>query len=135
MKKRILLALVVATVLFAAVYASAANITVLGGTIQEGLDTDLTCTDHIQVIGWGLDDKDGLVYSVRFAPLPLACFDADVFAHVYDAGGSELTYGRYYDNVTSPGDNGIVVKLKTPVEAEAISGLRVYVEGAEVVTH
>jgi hypothetical protein len=129
--KRVLLALLVAGVLFAAVYASAAHVDVLGGVIQEGIDTDLTCTDAIQVAGWGLETDDDAVYFVRFEPLPAECAKVDVFVEVLGPGGALLAEGDTDGDPNAP-KTGDYWKVYFPaVNPESVGRLHVYIEGAD----
>jgi hypothetical protein len=124
--KRVFIALLVAGVLFAVVYASAASVDVLGGVIQEGIDTDLTCTDAIAVAGWGLETDDDAVYFVRFDPLPAACADTEVFVEVYGVGGAYLGGGHDTPSTSSSWTIGL-----PGLNPETIGRLHVYIEGAD----
>lgn len=91
MKKRILLALVVATVLFGAVYASAANLGVNGNVIQAGVDGTLTCDpDGVEVTGWGYESNDQRIYYVEIGGIAAACEGQEIVVGLYNSSGGEL---------------------------------------------
>lgn len=126
MKKRVLLALVVALVVFGAVYASAASLDVTGGIIQAGNDTDLRCdTDGVYVAGWGLEADTGLVNRVRIAGVDPACAGAELFARVQLAGGAITDLDALITTATEYSFNF------APTPAENITGIYVFIEGAD----
>ena len=72
--KRFVVAALVGTMVFGAVFGLAASLSVDGGTIQAGSDTDLQCDeDGVRVDGWGLETNDGLVYFVRIHDIDETC--------------------------------------------------------------
>jgi hypothetical protein len=84
--KRIALALVVAAVLFGAVYASAAALNV-EGTIQAGVDADLTCDpDGVYVDGWGYENNDMTVRYVRIGGINGACMGKEMVVGLWGSG-------------------------------------------------
>ncbi len=128
MKKRVMLALVMAMVIFGAVYASAASLNVLGGTIQAGTDDYLKCTEAVRVSGWGLETDDSSVYNVKLTGVPASCNTAQMWVRVHLAGGSTIAPAA----VTLSGSEATVYTfaLGTPrPSAASIEGLTVLIEG------
>jgi hypothetical protein len=122
--------LVILTLVFGAVFGSAAALNVMGGTIQAGEDLDLICDeDGIRVAGWGLETDDGLVYSIRFCDVDADCCDCELFVRVTGSDGSFIDGG--WSKATIPSGGGCVrVTLRNPIPAADIYDLHVYIEGA-----
>jgi hypothetical protein len=94
-----------------------------GGAIQYGEDLDLTCTRRVDVAGWGLETDDGLVYNVRFEPLPERCYSNDIFVKI-TCDGVECGSGSAHI------DAGWDHKIRFgPVPAVDITDLHVWIEG------
>lgn len=129
--KRVLLALLVAGVLFAAVYASAASVDVFGGIIQEGIDEDLTCADYIKVAGWGFNWDDTVTF-VRFEAMPDECEHVDVFIQVLAGDDSVLAQSSTLEASTHPFSTSSDWRIYfDAVNPEDIAGLHVWIEGAD----
>lgn len=121
---------ILAGALVAAVAVSAATLIVGGGVIQGGTDFDLTCTDEVDVLGWGFESDDGLVYFVRLGPVDAACDGSDMWVQVYDNGSQLLGKGSAtLDSMTNP--SGYKVNLNTPVPPQNIGSINVVIEGGE----
>lgn len=129
MKKRVLMALVIALLVFAAVYASAASLNVSGGFIQAGSDLDLTCTESVQVAGWGLETDDNTVRSVRLNGVPAACDGAEMFVRIVLDGGAIHNAGSRTLSGTETTNYSFQFPAPhlNPVD---IVGINVYIEGA-----
>ena len=135
--KRSIIALLVGGLVFGTVLAVAASLSVDGGTIQAGSDTDLQCDeDGVDVAGWMLETDDGLVYGVRIHNIDPACSSNDLFVNITKdgvkiAGGSAHipADGSGDDNDTDGGEVGVKVKF-TPQPAEDITDIEVFIEGA-----
>jgi hypothetical protein len=125
MKKRVLLALVVALIVFGAVYASAAALNVSGGFIQAGGDADLTCDEGAYVSAWGLEVDDGKVYFVRIDGVDGTCAGARFFAKVSLEDGSNVQV-----NTVLSGASEYVLHFADPIPAENIVGIDLFIEGA-----
>jgi hypothetical protein len=109
---------------------SAAALNVSGGTIQAGVDSELTCDDAIAVAGWGFEENDGLVYNVRIGGISVACLGHSLFVTVTSAGspltGSipSLTAGQL-----EGGSPGTATISFTPQLPGNITALSVVIEG------
>lgn len=127
--KRLVMALM-AGALVAAVAVSAASLIVGGGVIQGGTDFDLTCDDEVDVLGWGFESDDGLVYFVRIGDVAATCDDADMWVQVYDNGSVLLGKGSAtLDAATNP--TGYKVYLDAPVPPQNIGSVNIVIEGGE----
>ena len=125
LRKLVVLALILVVV--ATAFASAASLTLSGGTIQAGVDGDLQCDpDGVWVDGWGLETDENLVYFVRIDGINGACIANEMFIKVMDGGGDTLAYG----SVTISGQTA-KLNFANPVEPEAIEGVMVWIEGAQ----
>lgn len=91
--KRILLVLAVMALLLGAVYGSAASLSVDGGAIQAGVDTDLTCDDAVEVWGWGLSSMTGLVEYVRIGDVSTDCAGKGLQARITLSGTEKYITG------------------------------------------
>lgn len=121
--KRIALALVVAAVLFGAVYASAAALNVDGGVIQHGEDDYLKCTEALVVDGWGLETDDNTVRSVRFQELPDECNGAEAFVRIHlDGGGNVASHWTVTDGMHS-------ISFSPYLTPDEIIGVEAWIEG------
>jgi hypothetical protein len=125
--KRLLAAIVAATLVFSVAFAAAATLTVNGGAIQAGSDTSLWCDpDGVFVAGWGLETDDGLVYSVRIGGIEGSCFGNDLFANITAAGGVTLTKATAVNPINATEE---VLTFVTPQLASAIEDIHVFIEG------
>ena len=132
MKKRIMLALVVALVMFGVVYASAASLGVSGGIIQAGSDGDLRCDlDGVTVLGWGLEVDDNSVRSFRLGGVDAACNGATMFATINRADGSTRTAGSVELNGATTYTFRFNAPYPTPAE---IVGVNIFIEGEDPVS-
>jgi opacity protein-like surface antigen len=97
--KRVLLAIVVAAVLFAAVYAAAAGVDFDAGTLQAGIDTDLQCQerplmvldytyDHVGNLGNPMNDL--ALNSVQLGYFEQPCAGAEVRLTLYNEAGDRI---------------------------------------------
>jgi hypothetical protein len=142
--KRLIVALLVGGMVFGTVLAAAATLNVNGGVIQAGSDSDLTCDDSVDVLGWGLNSGTGLVEYVRVGNVSSACEGAGLQARIQlSSGPSYITgplpaghtyevtilasepangYRLYFKDVASAGD-------LVSVPAWDIVSLTVYIEG------
>lgn len=116
--------------LVAAIAVSAATLIVGGGVIQAGTDTDLTCDDQVNVLGWGYESDDGLVYSVRVGDIDPACDGSTMWVQVYDNGGSLLGKGEVA-SLDSTANAHYSISLTAPVPAQNIGSISVAIEGGE----
>jgi hypothetical protein len=124
--KRLLIALLAGTAVFSVAFASAAGLIVNGGTIQAGSDTTLVCdADGVNVLGWGLETDDGLVYSVRIGGIDPACSGADMFANITGDVGQVLTKAGGAQIATGE----VTLQFATPKPAAAIYDIHVFIEG------
>lgn len=115
--------------LVAAIAVSAATLIVGGGVIQAGTDDDLTCDDQVDVLGWGFESDDGLVYFVRIGDVDPACDDATMFVDVLDNGGSSLGKGKVeLDSTLNP---SYKVNLDSPTPPQNIGAVTIVLEGGE----
>ncbi|HHX65877.1 MAG TPA: hypothetical protein GX702_13425 [Chloroflexi bacterium] len=88
---RILGILAVVAIIASAVFASAAGLTVQGGSIQAGVDGALWCDpDGVRVTGWGLETDDSTVYSVTIGDINSACVGNKIHVRLQDANGNWL---------------------------------------------
>lgn len=151
--KRFLIALLVGGALFAAVFGAAASLTVGGGTIQAGSDTDLVCDDDgIYVWAWAVNTYPVLegVESVKIKGVDPDCDGARIMGRVsltYSDPDDNSTYaytsgtGPYstgYSFVIASGDEDTVYELFLKrsdyvtqwwVPAEDIVDIKVWIEG------
>jgi len=151
--KRFLIALLVGGALFAAVFGAAASLTVNGGVIQGGEDTDLVCDDNgIYVWAYGLNTYPVLegVESVKIKGVSSACNGARIMGRVeltnsdpndnstyaYTSGKDPQGVGEYF--VIANGDESTVYVLFLKhddyatqwfVPAEDIVGIKLWIEG------
>jgi hypothetical protein len=97
--KRVFLAILIAGVLFGAVYASAARVDFNAGTLQAGIDTDLQCQesplhvadytyDHEGDLGDGSNDL--ALNTIVLGVFDEECYDARVRLTLYDEDGKFL---------------------------------------------
>jgi hypothetical protein len=128
--KRSIMALM-AGALVAAVAVSAATLIVGGGVIQAGTDGDLTCDDQVDVLGWGFESDDGLVYFVRIGDVDPACDGATMFVQVHDNGGLLLADGEASLDSTTVPPGGYSISLDTPTPPQNIGSVTVVIEGGE----
>jgi hypothetical protein len=84
--KRLLGIGIIVAALFGLARGSAAVPQLGGGTFPFNTHFDLTCTDRVDVAGWGLETSDGMVYNVRFEPLPQECYGNDIFVMITSYG-------------------------------------------------
>ena len=135
--KRSIIALLVGGMVFGTVLAIAASLSVEGGTIQAGSDTDLRCdTTGVRVDGWGLETDDGLVYNVRIHDIDAACAGDDLFVNITKwgtkiAGGSAEPIpadGAVGDNDPDLNELGVKVSF-TPQLAKDITDIEIFIEG------
>ncbi len=145
--KRTIIALLVGGLVFGTVMALAASLSVEGGTIQAGSDTDLQCDDGgVDVDGWGLETDDGLVYFVRIHNIDPACSSNDLFVNITGTGTpivantNIIAQGSSHipddgavtdpkDNDPDPNEIGVKVSLNPPVKAVDITDIEVFIEG------
>jgi len=134
--KRFVIAALVGTMVFGAVFGLAASLSVDGGTIQAGSDTDLTCDDSgVRVDGWGLETDDGLVYFVRIHDIAPACTGADMFVNITSnnvkiAGGSATIPADGFAADDDPDGGQVGVKISFPPQSAAsITDIEVFIEG------
>jgi hypothetical protein len=120
--KRFLVALVAGGAVFAMTFAAAAALDVNGGTIQYGEDNQLTCTASANVLGWGYESSDGLVYHVRIGYDP-DCAGNTMFVAITDADSVERTGSAELTNV------GQVTVPFTPLPAVTITDIHIAIEG------
>jgi hypothetical protein len=118
---------------FAVAFAAAATLSVNGGVLQAGEDTNLTCTATANVQGWGLETDTGLVDSVRVAYSP-DCVGSDMFVIITTNGTPVADAVKTLDNTGSTGsmkltDMGVGNVGLHPVLASAITDIEVYIEG------
>ena len=139
MKKLLIIFLVMALTLgvMGFAFASAADLTVRGGTIQAGEDLDVKLYDLAVVNGWGLETDNGLVSFVRLGlfglPDPGSGNEMTVFVVITGDVGQKLTGGRYdHDWGTSPITElpDIKIYFDSPVLAADIYDIHVYIEGS-----
>lgn len=127
--KRSVMAIMAGAVV-AAIAVSAATLIVGGGVIQGGTDFDLTCDDEVDVLGWGFESDDGLVYFVRIGDVAATCDGADMWVQVFDNGNQLIGKGSAtLDSVANP--NGYKVSLNSPVPPQNIGSINVVIEGGE----
>jgi hypothetical protein len=90
--KRVFLALLVAGVLFAAVYASAATLGVEDGVLQAGVDADMQCdTDGVTVKKWlGYSNINQDVKGVRITGIDPICNGQTIVVGIYEDDGAWL---------------------------------------------
>jgi hypothetical protein len=120
---------------FGTVLAIAASLSVEGGVIQAGEDTNLTCTSSVRVDGWGLETDDGNVYFVRIHDISPDCTGKDLFVSITD-GGAEVRDGSATipadgaagDNDPNAGQVGVKINF-SPYPAEDITDIEVFIEG------
>jgi|GEM_PF-1186772 len=132
MKKRVLLALIVALVVFGAVYASAATLNVSGGFIQAGNDDSLYCDlDGVYVAGWGLEVDDGTVRSVRIGGVDEACAGTAIFVRIgFNNGAKPYSSDAGIPNPNVAGEYRFA--FPSPYfDAATIETIHVFIEGAD----
>jgi hypothetical protein len=86
-------ALLVAGVLFAAVYAAAATLDVDGGVIQAGLDDSLVCDPDGVTVTWVYENDDLMVYKVKIGDIHADCFGEEMHVDLYGSGGGHIAGG------------------------------------------
>lgn len=127
---RRLLAFLAVGALTAMAIGSAAALGVNGGTIQAGVDSELTCDDAIAVAGWGFEADTGLVYNVRIGGISAACAGHSLFVNV-TAGGA--TYSGSIESLAATqvetGSPGTATVAFTPRPPEDITAIHVVIEG------
>ncbi len=127
---RRLLAFLAVGALTALAIGSAAALGVNGGTIQAGVDADLTCDDTIAVAGWGFESDTGLVHNVRIGGISAACVGHSLFVNV-TAGGA--TYSGSIPVLSASqvdtGSPGTATVSFTPRPPEDITAIHVVIEG------
>lgn len=124
LRKIAVLALLV--VVIAAAFASAANLTVDGGTIQAGVDQSVYCdANGVYVDGWGLETDDDTVRSVRIGDIDTACKGSEMFVKVLGANASVLFSGKV--TVATPMHS---FSFASPYLApDKIEGIKIWIEG------
>jgi hypothetical protein len=130
---RYLIGIVVALGIGLATYGAAATVSVNGGTIQAGEDTNLVCTEQANVLGWGLETDDGLVYSVRIG-VNDDCVGNAIFVSITETG-TEIASGSL-DPIPAGGNcdpdpaGQVCVRIPfTPQPAEDITDIHIFIEG------
>lgn len=114
-------------VVLAAMYASAANLTVGGGTIQAGIDASLYCdVDGVLVDGWGLETNTNSVTYVRINDISSDCLGSAMFIKVLDGGGAVLA-----SSTVNPITSSTHTFNFPAIDANAIEQLAVWIEGGE----
>ncbi len=126
--KRLITALM-AGALVTAVAVSAATLIVDGGVVQGGSDFDLTCDDQVNVLGWGFESDDGLIYFVRVGDVAAACDGADMWVQVYDNGSVLIGKGHVTLDSGTVTSKGYKVHLSSPVPPQNIGSVNVVIEG------
>lgn len=146
--KRTIIALLVGGLVFGTVLAVAASLTVNGGTIQAGSDTDLQCDEGaVRVDGWMLETDTGMVIGVRIHDIDEACSSNDLFVNITN-NGNKISEGVKKgwvsgdppgvhipndadadDNDTDANEVGVKVYLNPPVQAVDITDIEVFIEG------
>jgi len=123
-------ALLAVGALSALAIGSAAALGVNGGAIQAGEDLTLTCdSDGVQVLGWGLETDDGLVYSVRIGGIADTCQGNALFVRVTD-GGVSVASGNVDPLLPAhTGAGQVVVSIPGGYPAALIDDLHVFIEG------
>jgi hypothetical protein len=121
--KRVFIAILVAGVLFGAVYASAARVDFDAGTLQAGIDTDLQCQEStLYVVDYTFDHHGNLgehsndlgLNTVVLGPFDRECAGVNVRLTLYDEDGKFLDTAvshvhAPFDRVVfdmGPGDDG-----------------------------
>jgi hypothetical protein len=101
--KRLLGAILVGSLVFGAVLASAATLNVNAGTIQVGSDMTLQCdTDGVNV-DWNFTGVDAYVTSIQVSGVnDAACVGQHIYTYVFDGFGNVIAVGHPY-NETPPG--------------------------------
>ena len=141
--KRFVIAALVGTMVFGAVFGLAASLSVDGGTIQAGSDTDLRCDeDGVRVDGWGLESDTGLVSMVRIHDIDDDCSSNDLFVNITKHGTkiaecrTAAGPGKHIPADDSGDDNdpdALEVGVKCPlvpfVDAADITDITVFIEG------
>lgn len=137
--------LVMLTLVFGAVFGSAALLQVEGGTIQAGADIDLECDDDgVQVDGWGLETSNGLVYYVRIVDIDNGCSSCDMFVNITDINHNKLAgwFKVHIPNDGAPGPGptkdwdsdsgevGVKIPFDPPILAVDIYDIEVFIEGS-----
>ena len=132
--------LVMLTLVFGAVFGSAALLQVQGGTIQAGEDLDLECDeDGVYVAGWGLETDDGLVYFVRIYGIDDGCSSCDMFVVITDINHDKIAKFSVHipdDSATNPKDwdtstdVGVKIPFNPPIPAVDIYDIEVFIEGS-----
>jgi hypothetical protein len=120
---------VVAAVAFAA-YGSAATLQVEGGTIQYGIDANLTCASGVTVDGWGLEtDSGNYVQSVRLAlPTGHSCGGKTMFVTAADLAGSSL-HADSISAVVAEDATTVTFSFGKQIDPSLITQLKVWIEG------
>jgi hypothetical protein len=119
--------LAVLSIILASIYGAAASLEVFGGTIQAGLDADLTCDRAIRVVDWGLNTDTEKVHYVKIGGIAPACYGSALHVKVLDAGNGMLAKGsfdpvnrsRVTIHFNPPADPAAITKLKVWIESEA----------------
>ncbi len=123
---RKIVVIAVLLVVLATAFASAANLNVNGGSIQAGIDTSLYCDELVEVVGWGFEQDDNSVRSVKIGNIDSACYGNTMFIAVMDASGTVLATGEVDKLATAEHSIGFD-KFLAP---EDIYKLKVWIEGA-----
>ena len=135
----ILLVIVLTVGVMGAAFASAADLTVRGGTIQAGEDLDVKMYNICAVLGWGLETDDGSVHFVRlefWGPDDMGGNnELEFFVIITGDSGQEIA--RSSKQITWPIEPNSDYNLPNekftfnhPVQAEDIYDIHVYVEGS-----
>lgn len=98
--KRIALALVVAAVLFGAVYASASVLNVNGQVIQVGSDNKLWCDADGVEVDWAYENKDQTIYWITVHNIDPECVGYTMHVSLFDGAGDQFSQGR--EDITGP---------------------------------
>jgi hypothetical protein len=90
--KKLFGAIVIGTLVFGAVVASAANLGVNGNVIQVGSDSVLTCDPDGVGVQWNTR-QDGVVTSVQVTDVESTCDGQNMYVYVLDGGGNIIAAG------------------------------------------
>ena len=125
--KRFVVALIAGAAVFAMAFAAAATVSVNGGTIQAGADTDVTCTGQANVAGWGLETNDGTVHFVRINYNSL-CAGNDMFVVVTHNGTKIASADTKPTHLDASGQVKLDFAAPYPLAID-ITDLEVFIEG------
>lgn len=121
MKKKLITAVLGGTAVASLAFASASALTVNGGVLQVGDDTDLTCDPDGVKVNWGLETDDNLVYSAQITDISDACAGADVVlkTNLHAVDEKEVA--------TADASGSVRVHFDTPLDAQALETVRVWI--------